>query len=95
MKLPQAVLHTWEKLCVAAGNNELSNKMASYTTDQKMVVIKTFHSSGGSCVAVERQCRREFFVRVAPACCIKQFEETGNVRDKGAKRRKQFGSSFA
>jgi hypothetical protein len=41
-------------LFLAAGNAELSNKMASYMRDQKMFVIKTFCSEGGSCVAVGR-----------------------------------------
>jgi hypothetical protein len=51
---------------VAAGNAELSNKMASYTTYQKVLMIKTFHSFGGSCVAVERKYRRKFSVGGAP-----------------------------
>jgi hypothetical protein len=42
-------------LFVAVVNPGLSNKMASYTTDGKMFVIKTFYSSGGSSVAAERQ----------------------------------------
>jgi hypothetical protein len=41
--------------------------MVSYTTDQKMFVIKTFYSSRGSCVDAERQCCRGFSVRVAPS----------------------------
>jgi hypothetical protein len=76
--------------------------MASDTMDQKVFVIKTFHFSGSSCVAEERQCRRKFSVRVAPLrdaiyWVIKQFEETGNVCvcDKRAKRRNQFYFSFA
>jgi hypothetical protein len=34
------------------GNTDLSNSMASYMADQKVFVVKTFNSSGGSCVAV-------------------------------------------
>jgi hypothetical protein len=34
---------------------ELNNKMALYMTDQKMFAVKIFYSSGGSCVAVDRQ----------------------------------------
>jgi hypothetical protein len=45
---------------IAPGNSELSNKMASYTTDQKVFVTKTFCSPGGSCVAVDREYFREF-----------------------------------
>jgi hypothetical protein len=56
-----------EELFVAVGNNEISNKMASYTTDQKVYVIKTFYSPSGSCVAVETKYRRVFTVRVAPS----------------------------
>jgi hypothetical protein len=37
--------------------------MASYTTVQKEFVIKTFYSSGGYCIAMERQHCREFSVR--------------------------------
>jgi hypothetical protein len=40
-------------LFVAVGNSELSNKMAPYRTNQKVSVIKTCYSSGGSYVAVE------------------------------------------
>jgi hypothetical protein len=54
-------------LFVALGNAELINKMASYTTNRKLFVIKAFYFSGGSCVAVERQYRREFSVRVVPS----------------------------
>jgi hypothetical protein len=35
-------------LFVDIGNSELSDKMASYTKDQKVFIIKTFSSSGGS-----------------------------------------------
>jgi hypothetical protein len=40
--------------------------MIQDTTEQKAFVIKTFYCFGGSCVAVERQSRRKFSVRVAP-----------------------------
>jgi hypothetical protein len=40
--------------------------MTSCATDQKEF-IKTFYASGGSCVAVEIQCRREFSAPVAPS----------------------------
>jgi hypothetical protein len=61
--------------------------------DQKMLVIKTFYSSGGSCVAVERQYRRKFSVRVLTSRdaihqTAKQSEETGIMCDKRAKGRK-------
>jgi hypothetical protein len=49
---------------VAVGSTELSNKMVSHTTDQK-VSPKPFTSSG-SCVTVERQYGRGFSVNVAP-----------------------------
>jgi hypothetical protein len=66
--------YTFGILFVAIGNTELSSKMASCT----------FYSSGGSCVAVDRQYLREFSVRFAPlrdSICriIKQFRETGSV----------------
>jgi predicted DNA-binding transcriptional regulator AlpA len=66
-------------------------------TDQKVFVIKTFYSSGGFCVAVKRQYRREFSVRVAPSRdtiyrIIKQFEEAGSVCDKCAKGLKRNAS---
>jgi hypothetical protein len=54
-----------EELFIAVGSTELSNKMESYTTDQKVFVIITFSSSGGSFGAVETQYRREFSVSVA------------------------------
>jgi hypothetical protein len=40
-------------LFVDIGNIELNEKMASYTTEQEVFVIKTFYSFGGSCVPVE------------------------------------------
>jgi hypothetical protein len=49
---------------VSVGSTELSNRMASYMTDQKVFRIETFYSFGGSCVAVLRQCRR-----VLCSCC--------------------------
>jgi hypothetical protein len=52
------------RLFVAVGNTELSNKMASYTTDQK-VFIKTIYFSGGPCVVLKRQYIWHFSVRVA------------------------------
>jgi hypothetical protein len=45
-------------LFVAAGNAELSTRIASYTTDQKVFVIKIF-SSNGAYANVEREYRRE------------------------------------
>jgi hypothetical protein len=42
-------------LFVVIGNTELSNMIASYTMDKEVFVNKTFFSSGGYCVAVERQ----------------------------------------
>jgi hypothetical protein len=38
---------------LSVGNAELSNKMASYTTNQKVFVVKTIYSSCGSCLALE------------------------------------------
>lgn len=52
-----------ENLFVAVGNAEPSNKMASYSTDQKVFVIKAFYPSGCSSVAAEEQYRREFSVK--------------------------------
>jgi hypothetical protein len=46
-------------LFVAVGNPNLSNKMASYTADQKVFVIKTIYATGCSYVAVERQYHRK------------------------------------
>jgi hypothetical protein len=59
--------------------------MASYATDRKVFVIKTFYTSRGSCVAVVRQYRRDFFVGVPPSIdsvyrIIKRFEGTIRVR---------------
>jgi hypothetical protein len=78
---------------VAVGNAELSNKIASYTTDQKVFVVKTCYSSGGSYVSVARQHRREFSARDEPwretnYRTVKQFEERGSVSYKRAKARK-------
>jgi hypothetical protein len=56
-----------ENLSVAFGSTKLSNEMSSYTTDQEMFVTKTFYTSGGFCVAVERQHRREFSVHFEPS----------------------------
>jgi hypothetical protein len=63
---------------VAVGNAEFSNKMASYTTDQK-VFTKTSHPTGGSCVGVE------YSVRVASSRdaahrAVIQLEGTGSER---------------
>jgi hypothetical protein len=52
-------------LLAATGNNEMSNNMTSYMTDQK-VFIKTFYSSGGFYDAVEREYSWELSVCVAP-----------------------------
>jgi hypothetical protein len=53
----------------------------------RSVFIKTFYSSGGSCIAVERKYCREFVVHVAPSGntiyrIVKQFGETASVSDK-------------
>jgi hypothetical protein len=53
-------------LRVAVAIAELCNKIALYMMDQIMFIIKTFYSSSGSCVAVERQYRREFSICVSP-----------------------------
>jgi hypothetical protein len=63
-------------LFVTIHNAELSNKMAKYKTDQKVFVIKTFYSFDSSCVAVERELRREFSVRAAPS---KDVQDTRTV----------------
>jgi hypothetical protein len=82
-------LYTLWKI-VAIGNTEQSNKMVSYTTDQKMFVVKTFYSSGGSHVAVETWYHQESSVNVALSRetdkqIVKQFEEAGSVCDKRVK----------
>jgi hypothetical protein len=71
-------------LFVVNGNAELSNKIAAYTTDQKVFVVKTVYSSGRSCVAVKRKYSRDFSVRVAPPRdtiyrTVKRFEEKVSV----------------
>jgi hypothetical protein len=53
--------------------------MASYMTDQKVLVITTFCSSRGFCVSVAKQYNREYSVRVTPSTdtiywIIKLFE---------------------
>jgi hypothetical protein len=53
--------YTLRKFICSVGNTQLSNKMESYTTDQKMF-IKTFYSFGCSCGVVKRQYRRELSV---------------------------------
>jgi hypothetical protein len=78
------------KLFAAVGNTELSKKMAPYTTEHKVLLIKTFWTFGGSSVAVERQHCRKSSVRVAPSTdtvyrIIKQSEETESVCDKRMK----------
>ena len=60
--------------------------MASYTVEQKLFIVKTFYSSGNSCVFVQRKFREEFNVRDAPSRdsiyrFIRQFEATGSVSD--------------
>jgi hypothetical protein len=93
-----------EKLFIAVGNTELSNKMAMYTAD-KEAFISTY-SSCGFYVAVETEYGREFSVRAAPSTdtlsrITEQSEERGIVCvcvcvcDKRAKRHKQFCLSFA
>jgi hypothetical protein len=47
------------------GNAELDNKTTSYTTGQKVFVIDTFYTSGGSGIVVEEQYRRKFSLLVA------------------------------
>jgi hypothetical protein len=49
-----------ENVFFAVGNTELTNKMASYMTDQEVFVCKTLNFSRGCCVAVKRQYLREF-----------------------------------
>jgi hypothetical protein len=61
-------------------------------------VVKTFNSSGNSCVVVEKRCRREFFVGVPPPrdntyWNVKESEETGNVCDVRKKGRKLSASA--
>jgi hypothetical protein len=80
-------------LVVIVGSTEMFKEMASYTTNQKAFVARTFYSSGGSCVAVERQ-----YIREIPVCVAKsrgtiyriftQFEEIGSVYVKRGKGRK-------
>jgi hypothetical protein len=41
-----------EDVFAAASSDELSNKMVSYMMNQKILVIKTFYFSSGSCVAL-------------------------------------------
>jgi hypothetical protein len=74
---------------VGFGNAKLANKIVSCTTDQKVFAIKILYSSGGSCVAVERQRRREFPVRVASprdtvSRTVKHLKK--QKREKGSKR---------
>jgi hypothetical protein len=45
---------------------ELCNKIAFYTMDQKMFIMKTFYSSDGSCVAMERQYLQKLSLCVSP-----------------------------
>jgi hypothetical protein len=61
------------------GNAELSNKMVTYTTDQK-VFIKYFHSSGCSCVTVGVAPSRDTNYGI-----VKEFEETESLCNKGGK----------
>jgi hypothetical protein len=58
-------------LFVAMGNTKLSNIVWYHTTNQKVFGTKTFYSSGGSFVAVERQYCREFLfvIRHLPMLC--------------------------
>jgi hypothetical protein len=51
----------------ATGNAELSNKMVSHMSDQKVFLIKTIYSFGASHVAVVRQYHWEFYVHVVPS----------------------------
>jgi hypothetical protein len=66
MKLSEIILHTWE-VCFAIGSIELSSKIESCMTDQKVSVIETFYSSGSSCVSVEKQYHQESSIHVAPS----------------------------
>jgi hypothetical protein len=88
----------WGNLFVDVGKANLGNKMMSYTTYQKVFIIKLFKSSGGSSTAVERECRPQFSVRVAPSRntiyrILKQFEDTDGVRDKRARPRKNVNAA--
>jgi hypothetical protein len=67
MRHPQIFINTWGKIFVGIGSNEISNKMASYTTDREVFIIKTSYISGCSSVAADRQYHREFSNRVAPS----------------------------
>jgi hypothetical protein len=56
--------------------------MPLYMTEQKVLVIKTFYSSGGSCVTVGRQ-SSDHVAQSGDTIywIIKQSEETGSVCD--------------
>jgi hypothetical protein len=62
---------------VTVGNAEVSNKMVSYKPDQN------FYSSGGSCVALEKQYSLQFSVHVVASRgnigLLNTFQEAGNV----------------
>lgn len=79
-------------LLIAVATAELCNKIESlYMMDQKMFIMKSFYSSGGSSVAMEREYCQEFSLCVSPwsdTVCqvLKQSEETLSVCDKCARR---------
>jgi hypothetical protein len=63
--------------------------MASYTTCLEVLFTEIFYCAGSFCVAIEIKSRWEFSVRVASLRdtvyqIVKQFQETGRLRDKRA-----------
>jgi hypothetical protein len=63
MKLYQTFIEHYTSLknfFTATGDVNLSNEMALHKIDQKVFVIKTLYSFGGSCIALERQYCQEF-----------------------------------
>lgn len=84
------------KLFVAVGNAELNKKVASYTKDHKLSIIKTYQFSSGCCAAVERQYHPEFSPmlhnRGTPSAGLLNSLKKRVVCDKCEKRRNRNAS---
>jgi hypothetical protein len=79
MKVSLIVINISE-IFVFVGKTEVHNKIASYTTDQKVFLIKTFYLLGFLCCCGDGILSR-VFISVAPLRdtiyrTVKQFEET-------------------
>jgi hypothetical protein len=81
----------------STGNADLSNKMVSHMSDQKLFLIKTFYAFGASHVAMVRQYHWEFYVCVVASrdilfCRIVKLKRTWSVCEKCVQTHKRITS---